>query len=194
MTIRNGRKAEHAIEPLFLERWSPRSFTGEAMPDSELFRLFEAARWAPSSSNLQPWRFLYAQRDTPDWTLFFDLLKPGNQRWADSASVLLAVVSKRTARVKDSDEVRDNPSHSFDTGAACMALALQAAAMGWAAHAMGGFDLARAVSDLNVPDDYRMECMIAIGRVLQDASAPAKPNERAPQTSFVRAGRFGGQA
>ena len=192
MTTHNGRKAHHAIEPLFLERWSPRSFTGEAMPDTELARLFEAARWAPSSSNRQPWRFLYAKRDTPDWPLFFDLLKPGNQRWADAASVLLAAVSKRTAPVKDSDEVRDNPSHSFDTGAACMALALQAAAMGWAVHAMAGFDLARAVVDLRVPDDYRVECMFAVGRLHQDPDLPARPNDRAPQTSFVRAGRFDG--
>ena len=189
MTTCNGREADHAIEPLFLERWSPRTFTGETMPDTEMFRLFEAARWTPSSSNRQPWRFLYAKHDTPDWPLFFDLLKPGNQRWADAASVLLVVVSKRTAKVNDSDEVRENPSHSFDTGAACMALALQAAAMGWAAHAMAGFDAARAIAKLGVPDDYSMECMIAVGRL--DPDAPVKPNDRAPQTSFVRAGRFG---
>ena len=191
MIARNGRTADHSIEPLFLERWSPRTFTGEAMPDPELFRLFEAARWAPSSSNRQPWRFLYARRDTPDWPLFFELLNPGNQRWADAASVLLAVVSKRTAPVKDSDEVRENYTHSFDTGAACMSLALQAAAMGWAAHAMAGYDLVRAVAELGVPDDYRMECMIAVGRLRVDPDLAAKPNERAPQTSFVRAGRFG---
>ena len=192
MTTRNGRTADHAILPLFLERWSPRNYTGEAMDDTELFRLFEAARWAPSSSNRQPWRFLYAKRETPDWRLFFDLLKPGNQRWAEAASVLLAVVSKRTAPVKDSDEVRENHSHSFDTGAACMSLALQAAATGWAAHAMAGYDLDRAIVELGVPDDYRMECMIAVGRLRVDAEPPAKPNDRAPQTSFVRAGRFGG--
>ncbi len=190
MTTRYGRTADHAIEPLFLEHWSPRAFTGETMPDLELLRLFEAARWAPSSSNQQPWRFLYARRDTPDWPLFFDLLKPGNQRWADAASVLIAVVSRRTAPAKDSDDVRENYNHSFDTGAACMSLALQAAAMGWAAHAMAGFYLARAISDLGVPDDYRMECMIAVGRLREDMDSPAKPNDRAPQTSFVRAGRF----
>ena len=191
MTTRNGRTATHDIEPLFLERWSPRSFSGEAMPDSELSRLFEAARWTPSSSNRQPWRFLYAKRDTPDWALFFELLNPGNQRWAGDASVLLAVVSKRNAPVKDTDEMRENYSHSFDTGAACMALALQAAALGWAAHAMGGFDLDRAVAVLRIPNDYRMECMIAVGRLREDPDSPARPNDRAPQTSFVRAGRFG---
>ena len=192
MTTCNGRTADHAIEPLFLERWSPRSFTGEAMADQELFRLFEAARWAPSSSNRQPWRFLYAKRDTADWPLFFEVLNPGNQRWVDQASVLIAAVSKRTASVKDSDEVRENYSHSFDTGAACMGLALQATAVGWAAHAMAGFDVARAIAALRVPDDYRVECMIAVGRLLETPGSPSQPNGRAPLASFVRAGRFGG--
>ena len=192
MTTCNGRTADHAIEPLFLERWSPRSFTGEIMPDPELFRLFEAARWAPSSSNRQPWRFLYAKNDSPDWPSFFDILNPGNQRWAPQASVLVAAVSKRTSPVRDSDEVRENYSHSFDAGAACMSLALQAAAIGWAAHAMAGFDLARATATLQVPEDYRIECMIAVGRRLENPDAPAQPNGRAPLASFVRAGRFGG--
>ena len=192
MTTHDGRVADHPIEPLFLERRSPRAFTGEPMPDAELFRLFEAARWAPSSSNLQPWRFLYAKRDTPDWPLFFDPLKDGNKGWAAQASVLIAVLSRRTAPVKGSDAVRDNYNHSFDAGAAWVCLALQAASMGWAAHAMGGFDVPGAIAVLGVPEDYRMECMVAVGRPRDDPGSPAAPKGRAPQTSFVRAGRFGG--
>ena len=190
MTTRNGRLADHAIEPLFLDRWSPRAFTGEVMPESELFRLFEAARWAPSSSNLQPWRFLYTGREMPDWPLFLGVLKEGNRGWAGKASVLLALLSKRTAPVKGSDAVRENYSHTFDTGAAWACLALQAASMGWAAHAIGGFDVPRAIADLAVPDDYRVECMIAVGRLELDPELPPKPSTRAPQTSFVRAGPF----
>lgn len=192
MTTRNGRTADHPIEPLFLDRSSPRSFSGEAMPDHDLFRLFEAARWAPSSSNLQPWRFLYAKRDTPHWPLFFDVLKEGNRAWAAQASVLLALLSKRTAPIKDSDAVRENRTHSFDTGAAWANLALQATSMGWATHAMAGFDLDRAIADLGIPDDYRVECMIAVGRPIVDPDAPRKPGTRAPQANFVRAGPFGG--
>ena len=190
MTTSNGRTAEHHIEPLFLDRWSPRSFTGETMPDGDLCRLFEAARWAPSSSNLQPWRFLYAKRDTPDWPVFFDVLKEGNRGWAIDASVLLALLSKRTAPVKGSDAVRESYSHSFDTGASWAFFALQAASMGWATHAMSGFDVPRAIVDFGVPDDYRVECMIAVGRPRIDADAPPKPSVRAPQASFVRAGPF----
>ena len=190
MTTSNGRTADHAIEPLFLDRWSPRTFTGETMPDGELFRLFEAARWAPSSSNLQPWRFLYAKRETPDWPLFLGMLKENNRGWASTASVLLALLSKRTAPMRGSDTVRENYSHSFDAGAAWAYLALQATSTGWAVHAIGGFDVPRTIVDLGVPDDYRVECMIAIGRLRLDADAPPKPNGRAAQTSFVRAGRF----
>ncbi len=65
MTASNPRQPDHAIDPLFTERWSPRAFTGEAVPESELLRMFEAARWAPSSYNSQPWRFVYALRGTP---------------------------------------------------------------------------------------------------------------------------------
>lgn len=188
MTTRNGRTADHRIEPLFLERWSPRGFADGAMTDDELHRLFEAARWAPSSSNLQPWRFLYAKRDSDDWALFFDPLNDGNKTWAASAAVLVAVLSKRTAPTKTGDGIRENESHSFDTGAAWACLALQAAGMGWATHAMGGFDRPRAAADLGIPDDYRIECMVAVGRPLSLASPT--PKTRAPQTSFVRAGPF----
>ena len=67
MTTVGNRTSDHEIDPLFLERWSPRAFTGEAIPEEELMRIFEAARWAPSSYNSQPWRFVYARRDTPHW-------------------------------------------------------------------------------------------------------------------------------
>lgn len=190
MLTRNGRTADHPIEPLFLERWSPRSFAGDTMDDDDLRRLFEAARWAPSSSNLQPWRFLYAKRDTADWSLFFDPLNDGNKGWAAGAAVLVAVLSKRTAPVKTGDGLRENESHSFDTGAAWACLALQAASMGWATHAMGGFDRPRAVAVLGIPDDYRLECLVAVGRLPDDSNPTHKPKTRAPQGSFVRAGPF----
>ena len=84
----------------------------------------------------------------------------------------------------------DNYNHSFDTGAAWAHLALQASLIGWATHAMGGFDVARAVADLGVPPDYRMEVMVAIGRYRVDPDVPARPNARAPLSSLVREGRF----
>lgn len=189
MTTSNGRTADHPIASLFLDRWSPRSFSGEAIPDADLFTILEAARWAPSASNLQPWRFLYAKRDSVDWPRFFETLSPGNQGWVADTAVLIAVVSKRTRQPKEGPAV-ESYSHSFDTGAAWACLALQASLIGWAAHAMGGFDVARATRDLEVPDDYRVECMVAIGRYRADDANPAKANARAPLTSFVREGVF----
>lgn len=187
MTTSNGRTADHPIDPLFLNRWSPRSFTGEAIPDADLFTIFEAARWAPSASNLQPWRFLYAKRDSADWPRFLDVLSEFNRGWVAGTAVLVAIVSKRTRQPKEGAPVTSY-SHSFDTGAAWACLALQASLTGWAAHGMGGFDNARAIADLGIPDDYRIECMMAIGRTKHDPEA--QPNARSPQSSFVRAGVF----
>ncbi len=190
MTSSNGRTADHPISPIFLDRWSSRGFTGEAISDADLATLFEAARWAPSSSNQQPWRFLYAKRDTADWALFFDPLFDGNKGWAASASVLIAILSRRMLAAKDDKPARENYNHTFDTGSAWAYLALQASLMGLTAHAMGGFDVPRAIVDLGVPDDYRLECMVAVGRYKAPAEKAHAPNQRSPQTAFVRAGRF----
>ena len=191
-----NRIADHAIEPLFIERWSPRAFTGEAMPPAELMRLFEAARWAPSSYNSQPWRFLYAHRDTPHWEQFLGLLNEGNRGWATRAAVLMIALSKSVMRPMGADRDIPSHSHSFDAGAAWANLALQASAMGWAAHAMVGFDMARAFSDLNVPAGHRVECAIAIGRrgdpsILPEPLAQREaPNGRDPVTSFAMEGAY----
>jgi nitroreductase len=117
------RKADYPIDNLFLDRWSPRAMSGEAISQEELMPLFEAARWAPSSYNNQPWRFLYAHRDTEQWKLFFDLLVEFNQGWARNAGVLVLFISKNTLDMNGEPA----PTHSFDTGAAWENLALQ----GW---------------------------------------------------------------
>ena len=93
------RTPDHAIEPIFAERWSPRVFTGETVPEAELLRMFEAARWSPSSYNSQPWRFLYALRGTPEWQTFFELLVPGNQKWAEGTGALVFLVSSERMKV-----------------------------------------------------------------------------------------------
>lgn len=88
------RESDHDIDFIFVERWSPRAMTGEPLPEETLMRLFEAARWAPSSFNEQPWRFLYARRDTKHWSTFFELLGDFNKKWADKAAALLVVLSR----------------------------------------------------------------------------------------------------
>jgi len=88
-----GRKSHHPVASIFLDRWSPRAFDGSIMPDADLMTIFEAARWAPSSFNYQPWRFCYAKREDEAWERFLDLLIPFNRSWAHSASVLIYLLS-----------------------------------------------------------------------------------------------------
>lgn len=117
MTFTNPRKADHPVTPHFVERWSPRAYTGEAIPDADLHRILEAARWAPSASNLQPWVFLYARRGTPDFDRFLGLLAEGNRGWAKQAGALLFLVSRKTRVAADGSAVASR-SHSLDCGAA----------------------------------------------------------------------------
>ena len=187
------RTPDHAIDSIFLERWSPRAFTGEAVPEAELLRMFEAARWSPSSYNSQPWRFVYALRGTPEWEGFFDLLVPGNQKWAKDAGALVILVSN--TRMKVGDAFKPSASHSLDAGAASLAFALQANRQGWHVHGMGGFDKERAVTALNVPEHHRVEAAYAVGRATpwaelsEEQQAKEQPNGRRPITDFAfRAG------
>jgi nitroreductase len=154
------REAGYPVDRLFLDRWSPRALSGEAVSEEELMTLFEAARWAPSSYNNQPWRILYARRDTEHWPRFLGLLVEGNRTWAKKAAALLVFVSKTTFDFNG----ETYPTHSFDTGAAWENLALQATIMGLAAHGMQGFEYERARTELSIPEGFRVEAMAAVGR------------------------------
>ena len=196
MTEANGRRADHPIDPWFLERWSPRAFTGEPIPEAALMTLLEAAHWAPSSYNAQPARFLYARRDTPAWPTFLGLLAEGNQRWCRNAAALIIVVSRTTMDLPGRPAPVPSHTHSFDAGAAWACLALQGARSGWDAHGMIGFDLARARTELHVPDDYRVEAAIAIGKRGERSLLPPElaarevPNTRRPLAESVMEGGF----
>lgn len=172
--IRAHRHPDFPIEPWLLERWSPRAMSGESLSPGEIGSLFEAARWAPSGSNGQPWRFLYATRDGAHWESFFGLLVEANRRWAKEAA-LLAVVVSRTTSEKSGKPAR---THAYDTGAAWMALALQGTAMGLVVHGMAGFDYERARTELAVPDDHAVEAMLAVGRPGSIEDLPADLQER----------------
>jgi len=111
---REVRRAEYPVDPVFLDRWSARAMSGESIADGELRTLLSAAAWAPSSHNAQPWRMLYAHRESPSWGAFFDLLSEGNKRWVQNAAALVLFVSKRTNEVTGAA----SRTHSFDTGAA----------------------------------------------------------------------------
>lgn len=168
------RKPEYPIEPLFVRRWSPRAMSGEAITDEELMRLFEAARWAPSTYNEQEWRFLYARRESPHWQTFFDLLMEANQAWCVKAAVLCVVLARRTFTRNG----KLNPVHLYDAGSAWENLALQACSMGLVCHGMAGFDFDKARVDLEVPDHFAIAAMFAVGRPGEPADLPQELRER----------------
>ncbi len=168
--VEDFRNPEYPIESLFYRRWSPRAMSGESLAEKELFTLFEAARWAPSTYNEQEWRFLYARRDTPHWKTFFDLLMEANQQWCARAAVLTVVLARKTFTHNGSP----NPVHLYDAGSAWENLALQATVMGLVAHGMAGFDFEKARTGLKVPDEFAVAAMFALGR-------PGNPDELSPQ-------------
>ncbi|MGZ5055746.1 MAG: nitroreductase family protein [Methylobacter sp.] len=190
------RQTDYPIDPLFLNRWSPRAFTGEAIDDATLFSFFEAARWAPSAFNSQPWRFIYAKNGSDQWPAFLDLLFEFNRSWADNASALILVLSRTTFTPPGKDQPIAMPSHAFDTGAAAALLMLQASLSGWATHGIGGFNKERARSQLNIPAHYMVESAIAIGRRADKSILPIGlqdkeiPSSRRPISEFVADGRF----
>ena len=191
-----ARKPDHDIHTLFTDRWSPRAYTGEAMPDADLQKMLEAARWAPSAYNLQPWRFVYAHRDTASWQPIFDNLIEFNRGWAQRAAALVVLVSARAAVRPGATEATPNASHSFDTGAAWASLAFQATLLGWSAHGMAGFDGDGLRSALSIPEGYAIEAVIAIGKqgdkgVLPEGlQAREMPSGRLPLAQLASEGKF----
>ncbi len=164
MTTANTRTADHPIDKLFLERWSPRAFVPQEMPEADLMTILEAGHWAPSSYNSQPWRMLYARRGTAHWNKFLGLLNAFNQSWAKNGSALVIMVSKSTMRPPGQEKDIPSHTHSFDAGAAWAQMALQATLSGYQAHGMVGFDMDRAFAELNVPEGHRVEAAIVIGK------------------------------
>lgn len=186
------RQPEYPVEFLFPERWSPRALSGAHVDRATLLTLFEAARWAPSSFNNQPWRFVYALRGTPAWTRFLGLLTPKNQSWACNAGALVVIASKTTFDKTG----KPSKTHSFDAGAAWMSVALQAHMQGLVAHGMEGFDYGAAGEAVGLPDGYVVEAMCAIGHPGDPAALPEalradeRPKGRNPVGSFAFEGRF----
>src|SRR5262249_2425239 len=151
--------------------WSPRSMTGEPLVDGELFPLFEAARWAPSSYNGQLWRFIFARRQNRDqFEKFLSLLVPGNQAWASKAAALVVVAS----RVRFEHNEQPAKPHVFDSGAGWKNLASEATRRELAVHCMQGFDYARAKTEVSIPEEFEVMAMIAIGRRAPIEELPEK--------------------
>ena len=187
-----GRTADHDIDPQFLERWSPRAFTAEPIPEPTLMSMFEAARWAPSAFNGQPWRFVYARREkAADWDPLFGACwigmdNPDLGRRPGALGAWRYIASDKFRR-RDGQEPQPHPTHVFDAGAAWGYLALQAHNLGWAAHGMAGFDHAKAHAATGLPEDaFHISAAIAIGRPTDPGVLP----EDLPRPRKSRAGRM----
>jgi nitroreductase len=186
------RKSDFKINPLILNRWSPRSMTGEEIDNDTILSIFEAARWAPSSYNNQPWRFIYAKRNTPYWNKLFNLLAEPNKVWAKNAALLIVVVSSKNFEHNGKFSI----THQYDAGAAWENLALESSSRGLVAHGMQGFDYEKAREDLDIPDTFDVMAMAAIGKQGPKENLPLNlqekedPNNRKPLKDLVMEGKF----
>ncbi|MBM3214664.1 nitroreductase family protein [Candidatus Poribacteria bacterium] len=187
--------SDHPIHDLIAERWSPRAFTERPIPDEVVRSLLEAARWAPSSLNEQPWAFLIGIRGRDDeHERIASCLSEGNRRWAPKAPVLMVAVA-RLHRARDG---HSNRHAHYDTGGAVAGLTLQATASGLYVHQMGGFDRDRVRDLYAVPEDCDPMVAVAVGYLDEPSSLPEDFRDRElaarvrnSLTHFVFEGRWG---
>ena len=188
------RQVDHPILEVIHRRWSPRAMTGEAVAHADLLAAFEAARWAPSAFNNQPWRFLYAERSSDHWPLFLGLLGESNRSWCVNAGVLVLLAAKTTFD-HNGEAAR---LYAFDAGAAWENFALELTHRGLVVHPMQGFDHIAAKSALNLPAELDPMIMIAVGHKAPAETLPEalrareKPTPRRPLTELVHEGPLSG--
>src|SRR5216684_8538754 len=183
------------VHELIRERWSPRAFSDREVSWQDLRVLFEAAEWAASSFNEQPWRFIVATRaDQPNWNKLLECLVEANQTWARNAPVLMLTAAKRTF----SQTGKPNYHALHDTGMALAHLMLQATFMGLAAHSMAGFHHDKSRAAFSIPEDYDLGAAVAVGYPGDPASLPPRlqaaevaPRTRKPLSDFVFTGVWG---
>jgi nitroreductase len=182
------------VHNLIRERWSPRAFASKPVEPAVLASLFEAARWAPSSSNEQPWTYLVATKDDAEnFAKALSVLVEFNAAWAKDAPVLVIAVSRLNFQ-----NGQPNRNALYDTGAASALLSVEATARGLAVHQMAGFGPAKAKQVFEIPADCEPIAAIAIGYPGDPSALPEKlrdrevaPRTRKPLTEFVMSGRWG---
>jgi nitroreductase len=158
--------------------------------------MLEAARWAPSSNNAQPWRFAVVLRQDPEWDALFATLNPNNQVWAAKASALVAVASSHLAIKAGSTEAVHNAMHAFDSGAAWAYMAMQAHLMGWDLHGIGGFNKDAGAQVLKLPVEHTLHMLAAVGQRGDPSALPdalrerESPNARRSLRELVGRGSF----
>lgn len=177
------------------QRWSPLAFSQQQVEPDKLCSILEAARWAASSFNEQPWSFIVASKDNSDeFNRLLSCLAEGNQQWAQNAPVLMLSVAK----LHFERNGKDNRHAFHDVGAAAACLAIQATALGLFIHQMAGFDVAKARSTFSIPDGYEPVAAIALGYLAQPETLPETlyqreiaPRTRKPLENFVFTGSWG---
>jgi nitroreductase len=180
------RTPEFPISPIFVHRWSPRAMSGEPLTQSAVASLLEAARFAPSASNVQPWRVVCALAGTSLFDAVFQGLVPANQTWCVRAGALLVWMSRR-----ELDNGQPFRSHAFDAGAAWMSLALQGSQDGLVVHAMLGIDEAKVRAAVAAPAGFDVQCVIALGhpgaldQLSESQRARENPSPRKPQSEWA---------
>jgi nitroreductase len=187
--LKRATPAVEGILPVILERWSPRAFSDRYVNPSDLKKVFEAARWAPSSFNEQPWRYFMGQRESETWNKIFSALVPANQLWAQTAAVLILGIAK--TRFSHNDSPNNYAVH--DLGAADAFITLQAAALGLHTHQMAGFDWVKAREAFQIPEIYAMGSVMALGYQADPSALPHEhyqsqeqmPRSRKPVSEFV---------
>jgi len=193
-TFEKPATAAYPISELISQRWSPRAYSERSVDRYLLAQLFEAARWAPSSSNEQPWAFFIAEKGTEGWQKLFDTLVPFNQDWVKLAPVLVLGL----ARKNFAGNGTPNRHALYDLGQAVGGLLAEATALGLSVHQMAGFDPDRARVALHIPDNYELGAAMTIGypakaEILPDGlrARELAPRQRHPIESFVYEGDFG---
>jgi nitroreductase len=192
-TTTQNLQVEHPVLDVIRSRWSPAIYSPQPVEPEKLLRILEAARWAPSSNNAQPWSFLVARKEEPEeFARMLSCLVPGNVAWAQHVPVLMISVAKLQF-----DNGNANRHALHDTGIATGFLMLQSAALGILAHGMAGFDPAKARGVYGIPDSHEAVAAIGLGYPGDPQGAPEdlrKRNQRRPRRTlqqFVFAGRWG---
>ncbi len=180
LPIKDYRKPDKKIEDLIWHRFSPRALSGEALNEEAVLTLLEAARFAPSAFNEQPWRFIYSLQNDKAWTDILDSLVDFNKSWAKKSGAFLIVLSKNNF----SHNNKINHTAQLDTGAAWQNLALQARALGLVAHGMSGFDYDKIREKFSISDEFTVIAIIALGfpgdinNLESDLKEKEKPSDR----------------
>lgn len=160
MTKNISSEFEHNVLDVIQQRKSVRAFTSQPVEQERIHSLFEAARWAPSSINEQPWRYIYATKEQPElWNKIFDALNDSNKIWVANAPLLIASFTKK----KFSHVDKVNTYALYDLGAANALLALQATALGLQLHQMGGYNSETLRDNLHIPQTYELGAVLTVG-------------------------------